>query len=422
MKSARLYTEIIRYIHSIIDSDEYLHRSVMRRADFSRRRKLGFTDYVYLIVQNMKTSLQTGLNDFIKARKNDEIEYSKQAFSKGRQRIKPEAFQELYQAVVSKFYEKADICSWKGYQLFGIDGTRLNLPCTEELAQLYGAQVSQGAPQVQALVSCVYDLLNGIIVDTRFAHCKSSERDAAKDMITSFQLAQVENPVFIMDRGYPSAELIDAIMNAGHKFIMRCPKGFLRGMKLPEMDNTLEHKFSKLKHSLKIRVVKIQLSSKETQCLITNILDSQITPDDFKWAYQKRWGIETKYNDVKNKLQIECFTGYSPVTVLQDFYATMFLANLAGVLEYDLHEEIEAAHFSPENLYTYKMNITMAISELKKSVVDMLSTTSRIRRECLYIKMASRLQKAVVPERKNRSEKREKKHNSMKYPNNFRRI
>lgn len=422
MKSAHLYTEIIRYIHSIIDSDEYLHRSVMRRADFSRRRKLGFTDYVYVIVQNMKTSLQTGLNDFIKARKNDEIEYSKQAFSKGRQRIRPEAFQELYQAVVSKFYEKAEVCSWKGYQLFGIDGTRLNLPCTEELAQLYGAQVSQGAPQVQALVSCVYDLLNGIIVDTRFAHCKSSERDAAKDMITSFQLAQVENPVFIMDRGYPSAELIDAIMNAGHKFIMRCPKGFLRGMKLPEMDNTLEHKFSKLKHSLKIRVVKIQLSSKETQCLITNILDSQITPNDFKWAYQKRWGIETKYNDVKNKLQIECFTGYSPVAVLQDFYATMFLANLAGVLEYDLHEEIEAAHFSPENLYAYKMNITMAISELKKSVVDMLATTSRIRRECLYIKMASRLQKAVVPERKNRSEKREKKHNSMKYPNNFRRI
>ena len=422
MKSARLYTEIIRYVHSIIDSDEYLHRSVMRRADFSRRRKLGFTDYVYVIVQNMKTSLQTGLNDFIKARKNDEIEYSKQAFSKGRQRIRPEAFQELYQAVVSKFYEKADICSWKGYQLFGIDGTRLNLPCTEELAQLYGAQVSQGAPQVQALVSCVYDLLNGIIVDTCFAHCKSSERDAAKDMITSFQLAQVENPVFIMDRGYPSAELIDAIMNAGHKFIMRCPKGFLRGMTLPETDNTLEHKFSRLKHPLKIRVVKIQLSSEETQCLITNILDSQITPDDFKWAYQKRWGIETKYNDVKNKLQIECFTGYSPVAVLQDFYATMFLANLAGVLEYDLHEEIEAAHFSPENLYAYKMNITMAISELKKSVVDMLATTSRIRRECLYIKMASRLQKAVVPERKNRSEKREKKHNSMKYPNNFRRI
>lgn len=422
MKSARLYTEIVRYIHSSICSDEYLHRSVMRRADFSRRRKLGFTDYVYLTVQNMKTSLQAGLNAFIKERKKNKIEYSKQAFSKGRQRIRPEAFQELYQAVVMKFYEKAGIHSWKGYQLFGIDGTRLNLPCTEELAQLYGAQVSQGAPQVQALVSCVYDLLNGIIVDTRFAHCKSSERDAAKDMITAFQLAQAENPVFVMDRGYPSAELIDAIINAGHKFIMRCPTEFLRGMKLPKMDNTLEHKFAKLKHSLKVRVVKIQLPSRNIEYLITNIMDSQISIDDFKWAYKKRWGIETKYNDVKNKLEIECFTGYSPVAILQDFYATMFLANLEGVLEYDLHEEIEAAHFSPENLHTYKMNITMAISELKVCVVEMLSTTSRLRRERLYIEMASHLKKAVLPYRRNRSEKREKKHKSMKYPNNFRRI
>lgn len=422
MKSARLYTEIVRYIHSLVDSDEYLRRSVMRHADFSRRRKLGFTDYVYMTVQNLKTSLQAGLNAFIDAQKNGEIEYSKQAFSKGRQRIRPEAFQELYQAVVMKFYEKAEVHSWKGYQLFGIDGTRLNLPCTEELAQLYGTQTSQGAPQVQALVSCVYDLLNGIIVDTRFAHCKSSERDAAKDMITAFQLAQAENPVFIMDRGYPSAELIDGIMNAGHKFIMRCPTEFLRGMKLPKTDNTLEHKFARLKHSLKIRVMKIQLSNGNIEYLATNILDPQISTDDFKWAYEKRWGIETKYNDVKNKLEIECFTGYTPVAILQDFYATMFLANLAGVLEYDLHEEIEAAHFSPENLYAYKMNITMAISELKGNVVEMLSTTSRIHQECLYIKMASRLKKAVVPKRENRSEKREKKHKSMKYPNNFRRI
>ena len=111
-------------------------------------------------------------------------------------------------------------------KLFGIDGTRLNLPCTDELSNLYGTQKSQGAPQVQALVSCVYGLLNGIIADVRFAPCKSSERDAAKDMITSFHLPNVENPVFIMNRGYPSAELIDAIMKTGYKFIMRCPAGF----------------------------------------------------------------------------------------------------------------------------------------------------------------------------------------------------
>lgn len=83
-------------------------------------------------------------------------------------------------------------------------------------------------------------------------------------------------------------------------------------MKLPEQDNTFEYKFAKLKHSLKLRVLKIQLSNGDIEYLATNIFDPQITLDDFKWAYHKRWGIETKYNDVKNKLEIEIFTGYSP--------------------------------------------------------------------------------------------------------------
>ena len=382
---------------------------------------MDFTDYIQMTIQSQKSSLQTGLNTFFDTQKDGKIEYSKQAFSKGRQRIKPEAYQELFLSVVDDFYEKAVLSNWKGYQLFGIDGSRLNLPCTNELAELYGTQTSQGAPQVQALVSCLYDLLDGMIVDTRFAHCKSSERDAAKDMITSFHLPRVTNPVFIMDRGYPSAELMEAIISAGHKFIMRCSTEFLRSMELPAQDNTLEYKFAKLKEPLKLRIVKIQLPNGDTEYLATNIFDSQISLDDFKWAYQKRWGIETKYNDVKNKLEIENFTGYSPIAILQDFYATMFLANLAGVLEYELHEEIKAAHSTPENRYAYRMNIAATISELKRTVVEMLKTSSWAKRERLYTHMVARLTKSVVPVRPNRSAERVKRHKSMKYPNNMKR-
>lgn len=382
---------------------------------------MSFTDNIYLIIQNVKSSLQVGLNEFFDSQKKGEPVCSKQAFSKGRRRIKPEAFQELYEAVVEKFYEKAELTRWNGYHLFGIDGTRLNLPCKDELAELYGTQTSQGEPQVQALVSCVYDLLNGMIADTRFAHCKSSERDAARDMITSFHLKNVDNPVFVMDRGYPSAELIDSIINAGHKFVMRCSTEFLRSMKLPEQDNVLEHKFARLKHSLKLRVLKIQLFDGDTEYLITNIFDSCISTDDFKWVYQKRWGIETKYDEVKNKLEIERFTGYCPTAILQDFYATMFLSNLVGVLVYDLHDEIEAAHTKPENLYAYKMNISMTITELKGTVVEMLATRSRVKRERLFAKMTLHLMKAVVPARPNRSSERTVKHKSMKFPNNLKR-
>ena len=421
MKFLHLYLEIIRHIRDTIYDEYFLRRSTMRQMDFSRRRKMDFTDYIQMTIQSRKSSLQTGLNTFFDTQKDGKIEYSKQAFSKGRQRIKPEAYQELFLSVVDDFYEKAVLSNWKGYQLFGIDGTRLNLPCTNELAELYGTQTSQGAPQVQALVSCLYDLLDGMIVDTRFAHCKSSERDAAKDMITSFHLPSVANPVFIMDRGYPSAELMEAIISAGHKFIMRCSTEFLRSMEFPAQDNTLEYKFAKLKEPLKLRIVKIQLPNGDTEYLATNIFDPQISLNDFKWAYQKRWGIETKYNDVKNKLEIENFTGYSPIAILQDFYATMFLANLAGVLEYELHEEIEAAHSTPENRYAYRMNIAATISELKRTVVEMLTTSSWAKRERLYTHMVARLTKSVVPVRQNRSAERVKRHKSMKYPNNMKR-
>lgn len=422
MKNKGFYLEMIRLVRSIVCSEEYLCRSSQRQMDFSRKRKMSFTDYIYAIIQNNKSSLQAGINAFIDTHKKGEIEYSKQAFSKGRQRIKPEAFWELSQKVIEKFYEKAELSNWNGYQLFGIDGSRLNLPCTEELREIYGMQITSGAPQVQALVSCVYDLLNGFIVDTCFMPCSSNERVAAREMIASFQLENVNAPVFVMDRGYPSAELIDSVIKSGHKFIMRASTEFLRKMKLVEDDNVIEHRFAKLTYPLKIRVLKIELSEVETEYLITNIFDSALSPEDFKQVYRKRWGIESKYNDLKNKLEIECFSGYSSIAILQDFYATVFLANLVAVLEYDLCDEIKKAHDKPENLYEYKINTVIAISELKRSVIEMLMTPSAKKRDVMLAKIAIRLRKSVVPVRNNRHAERKVAHKSMKFPQNMRRV
>ena len=115
MKSTKFYLEIVPFLHYIIYDDYFCRRSTKRQMDFSRMRKMSFTDYIFAIIRGTKTSLQAGLNAFFDEQKNNQIEYSKQAFSKGRQRIKPEAFQELFQAVVDKFYEKVELSSWHGY-------------------------------------------------------------------------------------------------------------------------------------------------------------------------------------------------------------------------------------------------------------------------------------------------------------------
>ena len=61
-------------------------------------------------------------------------EYSKQAFSKGRLRIRPDAIRTLFDFTVKEFYTNAPFSTFLGYRVLAIDGTRLNLPGTAELA------------------------------------------------------------------------------------------------------------------------------------------------------------------------------------------------------------------------------------------------------------------------------------------------
>lgn len=380
---------------------------------------MSFASYIYAIIKGMKTGAQAGLNAFFEETGSFQTEYSKQAFSKGRQRIKPEAFMELAFTVATEFYSRAELQDWNGYHLFGIDGTLLSLPCTKELTEIYGTHISQGTPQVQSRVSCVYDVLNGMIVDTRISPCGSSEIAQAEEMIRAFSMS--EKPVFLLDRGYPSAELLQLFEQLGYKYVMRCSRSFVRSMSLPSNDNVLTHKFNKAKAAEKIRVVKVPLSDDSTEYLVTNIFD-EISIDEFKWLYHMRWEIEKKYDELKNKLEIENFSGYTPDAILQDYYATLFLSNLTSVLKYDIHEEIEQDHNSPENKYQYQINVRQTIIELRHKVVEMLSAKNKVKRAFLLQQIANRLSKAVVPVRPNRSEPRIQRHRSQKYPQNKKHI
>ena len=190
-------------------------------------------------------------------------------------------------------------------------------------------------------------------------------------------------------------------------------------MKLPKQDNVFEHKFAKLKEKVKIRVVKVELLYGNTGYLAINLFNTDLTEEDFRDLYHTRWGIETKYNDIKNKLEIENFTGYSQDAILQDFYATMFLENLAGVLEFELHEDIETAHSSSENKCEYRMNMT--ISELKRTVIERIATRLKSKRMRLFLETQNRLYKAAVPVRSDRASPCEKSHRAAKFSHKIKR-
>ncbi len=58
----------------------------------------------------------------------------------------------------------------------------------------------------------------------------------------------------------------------------------------------------------------------------------QYPPKYFKDLYYLRWGIETFYSILKNRLNLENFSGYSPEAIRQDFYVTIFLSGAESIL------------------------------------------------------------------------------------------
>ncbi len=54
--------------------------------------------------------------------------------------------------------------------------------------------------------------------------------------------------------------------------------------------------------------------------------------EDFRWLYNKRWGVETYLDRLKNQLEVERFSSGKLIGIEQDFYGIVFLSTLESVL------------------------------------------------------------------------------------------
>lgn len=410
--------QIIRTCHNLLYNHEFFSRSRLKPSHFTRQRKIGFVDFMLLMISGIKHSLQAELNNFLDCRNRPNETYTKQAFSKGRERIRPEAFKELADTVIQEFYRLAESNTFRGYHILAIDGSRYNLPTNPKLKEMFGVQVTGGAEQPQALGSCLYDVLNGMIVDACLAGCRSSERDQAAEMIRRLDTRLIPHPVYVMDRGYPSGKLLELISGLEQHYLIRCDATFLRGIAWNGDDVVIEHKFVHSESTLRFRLLTVKLDNGANEYLLTNLFEEGLTVSDFAELYHLRWSLETKYDDLKGKMQLENFSGNTPTAVCQDFFATLYLANLAGVLAFDYREEVEALHNDPENLRRYKLNMNLTISAMKRHVVALLLCRSPKKGAVLLANIARRLRSCVVPIRPGRSETRKRRHNSSAFPQN----
>lgn len=372
---------------------------------------------ILLIFACLKRSIQTGIDQFIIDMDTGFNTYSKQAFSKRRQCILPEAFQELYRLSTEFFYKEAGYKTYSGYRILAVDGSKVNLPCNKELMEIYGCQKSTNN-LIQSLVSCLTDVLNNVILDGIMAPCNGNGRELAKQHILNLSKIKTDKDIILFDRGYPSAGLMQYIDQSGFKYIMRCSTSFVASINKKNFtnDGIIKHKFKKNGKEVTFRILRFSISNNTTEVLVTNIFE-EFSTSNFKELYNMRWGIEKTYNCIKNRFGLESFSGTKPVCILQDFYANLYLYNALAMLMYGNNNKTPEKK-DIETKYVYKINESQAVNKIRDNLIKAVMAESKIERNKLFMKVYKQLQKELVPVRPNRTYKRKRKHPGVKFPQN----
>ena len=95
--------------------------------------------------------------------------------------------------------------------------------------------------------------------------------------------------------------------------------------------------------------------------------------------YARRWGIETYYDVLKNRLSLENFTGLSALAVKQDFYATVFLTNYEAMLVYDTNLELQEK--AEDNKYAQQVNKAQSFNAIKHKAFDIFYSNKSLSKQ-----------------------------------------
>jgi hypothetical protein len=326
MNTKKTFLEGIRITERLLNDVIFMCESRTKSTYFTREgnNKLNFVSIILFALNFVKKSVQIELDAFFNMMGGDELGITKQGYSEARQKISPSAFIKLADAIMEWFYRDNDFKTFKGYRLCAIDASTLELNNSERLRNAFGYAEGKTVKLARAMASGIYDIENDMMIVSKITRYASSEREVAIELIEKLKTMGLKNDLILFDRGYPSRKFISYLEGSPIKYLFRVSSTVIRivGKTKAQPDQIVKIKVDgKVIH---LHVLRFTLDSGIEEILVTNVMDESLGIQEFKELYFKRWGIEVKYNELKNKLQIQNFTGDTVIAVEQDFYASIY--------------------------------------------------------------------------------------------------
>ncbi|WP_289705066.1 IS4 family transposase [Bacteroides acidifaciens] len=359
-------------------------------------------DLLFTMLNRRGITLSLELRNYMKIA-HPGMEISKPGYLKQRMKLNPLAFYELYRHHNRNFYTESGFSTFQGYLVLAADGSGINIPTTRETLEEFGTSSRKGTkPQASIGLGCLYDVMNRMILESDCCKCKFDEMRLAEEQIDRVcETIGASQPfLVVMDRGYPSTAAFIRMMEKGILFLVRLkssdykkeqsalsgPDGwvdiFLDKSRINHYKGTdIGQRMEEL-GSITLRMVKVPLKEEREEILITNLPSETFDRFQIAELYQMRWGIETAYETLKDRLQIENFTGTKPVLLLQDIYSTIYISNLAE----DIIRDAEAELDEKEKHRKHKMmiNRTLSIGILKNDLIYILLERDEEKQDRLF--------------------------------------
>ena len=120
-------------------------------------------------------------------------------------------------------------------------------------------------------------------------------------------------------------------------------------------------------YPIEFRICRFLLGNGEFETVATS-LPRSFTREDIKALYHMRWGIETRFRDLKYKLGLVNLHGKSDAFAEQEIYANLTAFNFASRV---CHAAI--VRQPKEGIYAYKVNFKMAVALCREFIRTLLS-------------------------------------------------
>ena len=390
MKSfpALIKNNLTYLINEISESPELFVKNPGK--DFTRNRKLPLATVIQLLISMGGNSIY---KELLESQGYNVNTATTSAFVQQREKILPCTFEFLLNEFTQSFSAAK---KYRGYRLLAVDGSTLHIATNPEDTDTYIQSHSDSRGFNLMHMNAMYDLCNRLYTDALVQpKRKENEKKAIVEMVDRSRIN--DRVILIGDRAYESYNIFAHIERKGWNYVIRVrdvvKQGILVGLGLPsdgEFDVSVHRLLTRRKtketksrpdiyrhvnsistfdfleprsddfYPMSFRVVRFKIGKDCYETVITNLDESEFSPQELKYLYKMRWGIETSFRELKYAVGLTSFHAKKREHIIQEVFARIIMYNFAEMIT--SHVVISQT----DTKHLYQVNFTVAIHICKQ--------------------------------------------------------